>query len=255
MKKILVILTVLVVFAGCKPTKLQELFLDNVSVLSNGIIHIEGRAKGAFENTVGIKIMDSEGILIFQGPSVTDAKEPNKLGKFSSDIELPFFPQTDTVKVECFIESAKDGSILESKEKNIDYNMPYKIVKVYFSNEKENPEMLDCSKVYPVERRVSLASKNAAIDTLKLLILGPTQKEKDSGYILTTPQNLTINFVRVEGNKVQVDFSSELLSAGGGSCRVIAIRAEITETVRQFYPAGYEVIISANGNWEEVLQP
>ncbi|PIP22172.1 MAG: hypothetical protein COX38_02115, partial [Candidatus Nealsonbacteria bacterium CG23_combo_of_CG06-09_8_20_14_all_39_25] len=40
----------------------------------------------------------------------------------------------------------------------------------------------------------------------------------------------------------------------GGSCKVSAIRAQITQTLKQF-PTVDEVVISINGRTEDILQP
>jgi len=252
MKKILVILMFFVlVFSGCKPKK--ELTFTAASVLSSGLVHIEGEAR-AFENTIGVKITDDKGFTLYAGPVITDAKDMSKFGKFSEDLALNIFPQSDEITVECFIASPKDGSITSSETKKLTYNIPYRIVKVFFGNVKLNPEMLDCTKVFPVERRVAKNDTNPEITTMKFLLLGATSAEKDEGYSSITPSNLTINYIKTQGKNVQIDFGIEMMQAGGGSCRVGAIRSEITETLQQFYP-GYNVIISSEGNIEEVLQP
>ncbi|PIV56510.1 MAG: hypothetical protein COS15_01420 [Caldiserica bacterium CG02_land_8_20_14_3_00_36_38] len=259
MKKLLIFLLFAVfLFSGCKPTastyQVKEM---KASVNSNGTVHVEGTARG-FENNVGIKVTDANGNICFSGSAITDAKDPSEFGKFSKDITLDFFPQTDSITVICFEDSPKDGSILDSKETTLNHGVPYRTVKVFYSNIKLNPEMLDCTKVFPVDRRLDskffTSGNDFVVETLKLFLKGPTQKEKDEGYAITTPQNLTINSVKVSGKNVQVDFGKELFDAGGGSCKVGAIRAEISKTVEQFFP-GYQVIISANGNSEEVLQP
>jgi hypothetical protein len=259
MKKVLTILLFLVfIVSGCKPSASTYQVKDmKASVNPDGTVHIEGTARG-FENTVGIKVTDGTGNICFAGPAITNAKGPSEFGTFSKDVKLDLFPQTDSITVTCFVDSPKDGSILDSKQSTLTYGIPYKVVNVFYSNTKLNPEMIDCTKVFPVKRRVNaklfISGNDYLVETLKLFLKGPTQKEKDEGYSMTTPSNLTINSVTIKGNNVQVDFGKELLDAGGGSCRVSAIRAEITETVKQFFPA-YQVIISANGNSEEVLQP
>jgi hypothetical protein len=260
MKKIVsvVMLFALLFAIGCKPqTPEKELTFTGASVLANGSVHIEGRGR-AFEGTIGIKIVDVNENVLFYGSVITDAGDMSKFGNFSQDTVLTMFPQTDDIIIECFIASPKDGSITASEKKVIKYDIPYRTVKVFFGNIKLNPEMIDCTKVFPVDRRLDskffTSGTDYVVETLKLFLKGPTQKEKGEEYAITTPQNLTINFVKVSGKNVQVDFGKELFEAGGGSCKVGAIGAEITETVQQFFP-GYQVIISANGNSEEVLQP
>ncbi|BAL81044.1 Gmad2 immunoglobulin-like domain-containing protein [Caldisericum exile] len=255
MKKILVVFLVVLMFlSGCSIFKEREVSLSKVSVNGDGSIRIEGRGR-AFENTIGIKVVDGNDFILFQGSTITDAKDMGQFGNFKEDIKLKVFPQTDKIKVVAYIASPKDGTITSSDEKSINYGMPYKTVLVFYGNTKKNPEMLDCTKVFPVERRIASSSQDIPIDTMKIFLLGPTKNEESEGYLMTTPKNLTINKIeKITSNKVQIDFGKELLVIAGGSCRVAAIRAEITKTLEQFYP-GYEVIISANGNTEEVLQP
>jgi spore germination protein GerM len=50
------------------------------------------------------------------------------------------------------------------------------------------------------------------------------------------------------------DFNERLEYQVGGSCRVSAIRAQISETLKQF-PTIKDVIILINGRKEDVLQP
>lgn len=260
MKRILLIsLLFIILITGCKPKK--ELTFKSASILPDGRVHVEGNGR-AFENTIGIKITDGVGFLLYQGSVITNAKDMSQFGDFSTDIALDYFPQSDEITIQCFIASPKDGSITSSEEKTLKYEILYKKILIYLSNTKLNPEMLDCTKVFPVERRISSTDSDPATTAMKMLLLGPSQKEKDNGYLLVTPSNLTINYIKpqeINTNRqyrgyVHIDFGKEMMQAGGGSCRVGAIRAEITETLLQFYP-GYNVIISSEGNIEEVLQP
>lgn len=254
-KSFLILFFVLMLFiSGCSVFNEKEVSIKTVGVNTDGTIHVEGRGR-AFESTMGLKVVDENDFLLFQGSTTTDAKEMDKFGNFKEDIKLNVFPQTDKVKVEAFITSPEDNSITNSDEKLINYGMPYKTVYAFYSNTKLNPEMLDCTKVFPVERRIASNSQNPSMDTMKIFLLGPTKTEQSNGYVMSTPKNLTINKIeQIASNKVQIDFGKEFLNVGGGSCRVSAIRAEITKTLQQFYP-GYEIVISANGNTEEVLQP
>jgi spore germination protein GerM len=52
----------------------------------------------------------------------------------------------------------------------------------------------------------------------------------------------------------KVDFDERLGFQVGGSCRVSAIRAQITETLMQFSTVK-SVVVSINGRTEDVLQP
>jgi len=238
---------------GCKVYQ-KEIVISNVSINENGTVHIEGRAR-AFEGNVNIEIRDEEGNICFNGFTTTNAKDPSQFGAFTKGVTLSLFPQTEHIIVKCFIISPKDGTVSAKEEERIAYNIDYQLVNIYLVNTVKNPEMLDCKKVYPVKRKIMKNSKNPAIDTLKLLINGPDEKEKNQGYATSgIPQNITINYIKVKDKSVQADFGEEFLTITGGSCKVQSVRAEIEQTVKQFYP-DYEIIISANGNSEGILQP
>ena len=51
-----------------------------------------------------------------------------------------------------------------------------------------------------------------------------------------------------------MDFSRELNDGVAGSCKVMAIRSQITQTLKQFSEIK-GVVISVDGEAEEVLQP
>jgi len=120
---------------------------------------------------------------------------------------------------------------------------------LYFSNIKLDPNMEDCTKVYPVEREVHILTKPS--DVINLLIQGPNEQEMKEGYTNSIPKETVINEISVRDGIARTDFSN---LNPGGSCRVAAIRAQITQTLKQFLGVK-EVIISVDGNVEEALQP
>lgn len=65
---------------------------------------------------------------------------------------------------------------------------------------------------------------------------------------------MKIQKLTIENNVARVDFDKQLEYQVGGSCRVAAIRAQITQTLKQF-PTVKEVIISIDGRTEDILQP
>jgi len=126
-------------------------------------------------------------------------------------------------------------------------------VKVFFSNSEKDPQALECEKVYPVEREISRA-KPIILTALEELLKGPTQEEQEKGYLTNINPGVIINDLVIENNIAKVDFSEQLEYQLGGSCRVIAIQAQIIETLKQFAEID-DVIISINGRIEDVLQP
>jgi len=132
-------------------------------------------------------------------------------------------------------------------------------IKVYFSNSKEDPEILYCERVYPVEREILKVTPVAQTEdiikkALEELLKGPNRDELEEGYFTNINPGVEIQSLTVKDGIARVDFSEELEYQLGGSCRVQAIRAQITETIKQFSEI-QEVIISVDGKVEDVLQP
>lgn len=134
----------------------------------------------------------------------------------------------------------------------------YRTLSVFFS---KNGDMLDCSKTYSVERvlgRISDSQKSAlgefAYLVLVDLLKGPTEQEKAQGLFTSINEGTRIQRVIIDSGIARVDFNARLNEGVAGSCRVQAIRSQITETLRQFTEVR-EVIISVDGNSEEILQP
>jgi len=126
------------------------------------------------------------------------------------------------------------------------------IVKIFFSNSQEDPQALNCEKVYSVERQV--LKNKAMVQALEELLNGPNLEEQEKGYFTNINPGVNINSFIVEDNIAKVDFDEQLEYQVGGSCRVMAIRSQITGTLVQF-PEINDVIISINGRTEDILQP
>ncbi len=125
-------------------------------------------------------------------------------------------------------------------------------VKIFFGNIKEDPEVLNCEKVYSVERQVF--KNKAMIQALEELLKGPTVEEQEKGYLTNINPGVNINSLVVENNIAKVNFDEQLGYQVGGSCRVMAIRSQITGTLVQFSEIN-DVVISIDGRTEDVLQP
>jgi spore germination protein GerM len=125
-------------------------------------------------------------------------------------------------------------------------------VKAFFNNDKMDPEF-SCNKVFPVEREI-LKTEAVARAALTELLKGPTDTEKAQGFFTSINPGVKIQELTIENGVAIVDFDSQLEFQVGGSCRVSAIRAEITKTLEQF-PTVTSVMISINGRTEDILQP
>jgi len=125
-------------------------------------------------------------------------------------------------------------------------------VKVYFNNNKLDPEF-SCNKVFPVEREIT-KTQAVARAALEELLKGSSEKEKVEGFFTSINPGVKIQSLVIENGTAKVDFDEQLEFQVGGSCRVAAIRAQITQTLKQF-PTVNDVIISINGRTEDILQP
>ncbi len=125
-------------------------------------------------------------------------------------------------------------------------------VKAYFNNSKMDPEF-SCNKVFAVEREVPKTDAVARA-ALEELFEGLTNTEKNAGFFTSINLGVKIQSLTIENGTAKVDFDEQLEYQVGGSCRVSAIRAQITETLKQF-PTVKNVVISINGRTEDILQP
>lgn len=125
-------------------------------------------------------------------------------------------------------------------------------IEAYFNNNKLDPEV-SCNRVFPVEREIVKTSAVARA-ALEELFKGPSDLEKESGFFTSINPGVKIQKLVVKDGVAKVDFDEQLEFQVGGSCRVSAIRAQITETLKQF-PTVDSVVISINGRTEDILQP
>lgn len=125
-------------------------------------------------------------------------------------------------------------------------------LKIFFNNNNLDPE-ITCTKVFAADRQVPKTEAVARV-ALEQLLAGPSQREKAQGYSTSINPGVKIQKLEITNGAAKVDFNEVLDQAVGGSCRVTAIRAQITETLKQFATVK-NVIISINGRTEDILQP
>ncbi|MDO8264948.1 MAG: GerMN domain-containing protein [Candidatus Parcubacteria bacterium] len=126
-------------------------------------------------------------------------------------------------------------------------------VQVFFGNTIFDPEVIDCQKNFPVERKIA-KTQAVATAALEQLLQGPTPAEKVQGYITSINPGVKIQSLIIENGTARVDFDETLQANIGGSCRVAAIRFQIYNTLKQF-PTVKDTVISINGRTEDILQP
>lgn len=244
--------------------------------ISNYFI-VKGFAR-VFENTFAIRLKDADtNKQYFEKSVMTKTGEMGQYGEINSAISLgdtaPTINDKANLLLEVFEYSAKDGNETNKVTVPLIFSKPFtsttkvsegptttingveEIVKIYFNNNKLDPE-ISCNKVFPIERKLIL---NDDFDrtvrlVLEQLLFGPNQTEITDSYSTSLPVNVKINKTNLVEGELTVDFDNQLQAGVGGSCRVSAIRIQIIKTLMDL-PGVDSVIISINGNINEILQP
>ncbi|MFH1841181.1 MAG: GerMN domain-containing protein [Candidatus Nealsonbacteria bacterium] len=133
------------------------------------------------------------------------------------------------------------------------------IVKAYFGNIEFNPNMEDCSKVYPVERAVP-KSLGVAKAALQELFKGPTEQELNQGYVSwfsEKTEDILIS-VKVENDTAYLNIKDvrQIIPNAGTSCGSAQFLAEVKTTLKQFSTVS-KVIFAIEGipfNFYEWIQ-
>jgi len=218
---------------------------------------VEGEAKGTyfFEASFPIKILDESGNVL--GTSFVQAQSDWMTESF-----VPFkgiITYSSKTGGKGFLVFAKDNpSGLPEYDK--EFKLPvvlepagYTKIKVFFNNNNLDPEV-SCNKVFPAEREIFKIEAIGAA-AINQLLGGPTESELAQGFYTSINNGVKLQGLNIkEDGTAVVDFDSKLDEAVGGSCKVSAIRAQITQTLKQF-PTVKNVVISINGRTEDILQP
>ncbi|MDD5251022.1 MAG: GerMN domain-containing protein [Patescibacteria group bacterium] len=182
--------------------------------------------------------------------SVIRESQSSAFGRFSQSFALPATVQGNgTVEVSY----EHDGQLSPVEVRHVSFvQLDTVSIRVFFGTTADGGT--DCSVVRSVERVVS--SKGSIYhQALTELLKGPTDAEKNSGYFTSLPAGAGLESVTTDGSGVvTADFKPSLEKGIGGSCRVIAIRSQIIQTLKQF-PEVRDVVISIDGRTEDVLQP
>jgi len=214
---------------------------------------VTGEAR-VFENVLNVRLKDSKGTVLFEDFETANSPDMGIFGPFEENINyLLKEPESQDVILEVYWLSPKDGSEIDM------VTIPLKLVlgdttklKVFFNNSNLDPEV-SCNKVFPVERIVPKTQAPARL-ALEMLLSGPKYRDLADGYFSSINMDVRIQQLVVEERIARADFDDQLEFQVGGSCRVSAIRAQITETLKQF-PTVDSVVISINGRTEDILQP
>lgn len=125
-------------------------------------------------------------------------------------------------------------------------------VKLYFGNTNKNPNTIDCSAVYSVERTIPKTTSVGTL-TLRTLLQGPNESEVSLGYIsaLNNGSGDELKSLVIKNGVAIADFA---VLPSAGSCLVGEARAQIEQTLKQF-PTVKTVKILLNGSESKALQP
>lgn len=219
---------------------------------------IEGQARGTwfFEASFPVRLLDADGKTLALEPVQAD-------GEWMTENFVPFHK---TLRFQ--VEKEGPGTLVFEKDnpsgppKNDDaVRIPVQLkksggtaVKAFFGNRITDPNVVDCDRVYPVERVVP-KTQAVARAALQEMLAGPTLLEGQAGYFTTMNDGVKIQKLTITNGTAFVDFDDTLEAQVGGACRVTMIRAQIKETLKQF-PTVKNVVLTVNGRGEDIiLQP
>jgi len=250
-------------FAACPKENLIKIESPQANGKVSSPIFIKGEARGNwfFEASFPVKLYDDNGFLLGVKPAQAQ-------GDWMTENFVAFnatfpFAVPSTPKGKLVLEKDNPSGLPENSDELI--------VPVYFKEAPETSEGLmatkiflsdsrfvgepyfDCSHTMAVERQVPKTS-GVARAALEALLRGATQEEINQGFISNINSGVRIYSLTIENGVAKVDFDEQLEFQVGGSCRVAAIRAQITDTLKQF-PTVNSVMISINGRTEDILQP
>lgn len=243
-----------------------ELYKDIIKLnipQSNKIIQspltIKGEARGIwfFEASFPIKIIDENGKEL--GIAIAQAQSDWMTNDFVPFQAILEFQKATTKKGTLILEKDNPSGLPENAD---EFRIPVifkevateeiMTVKVFFNNNNLDPE-ISCNKVFPVEREIKKTTAVARA-ALEELLRGTTESEEGQGFFTSINPGVKIEKLTIENGIAEVGFDEQIEYQVGGSCRVSAIRSQITETLKQF-PTVNSVIISIDGRTEDILQP
>ena len=203
-----------------------------------------------FEGQVGrVEVIDSNGELLGVAPLMATS-DFMKL-PISFEANLVFDSSNDNYVSLVFYNENPSGLLgnLEMKSFLIKTLTEKTIIKLYFGKQGDN----SCVNLYPIEREI-VKVEGIARATIEELLKGLSAEEKETGYFTSINEGVKINSLAIVDGTARIDFDETLEKLVGGSCRVGAIRQQITQTLMQF-PSIKKVIISIDGRTEDILQP
>lgn len=213
---------------------------------------ITGEAK-VFEGVFGYRLLNADGKKLLEGFGQAEASDPGSFGAFELTVNYPD-PKTETGTLELIEFEVEGGAEAEKVTIPVRF-APVEAteVKVYFNNLNKDPKSLACEVTYPTMRRIA-QTPVAPEEAVRELLRGLTSAEGALGFITALNPGVELLSLTIENGVAKADFNGALVTNVAGSCRVMAIRSQIENTLKQF-PSVKSVIISVNGESEDILQP
>ncbi len=212
---------------------------------------IRGSAR-VFENQFNYRLKDQDGTVLVDGHAYANAPDTGQFGDFEITVDYPT-PHGTHGTVEVFDFSAKDGTEIDKVTIPVIFGGRQSGVKIYFTSSQLDPQTLRCETTYPVPRSITNTTAPARA-ALEALFAGPTADELAHGYTTALNTGIKIQSLVIANGTAKVDLNSALQQGVAGSCRVMAIRSQIENTLKQFASVK-NVVISVNGNSTTILQP
>ncbi|MCK5044890.1 GerMN domain-containing protein [Candidatus Parcubacteria bacterium] len=226
-------------------------------------LYITGEARGFwfFEADFPVKLFDDNGFLL--GVTPAQASGDWMTEDFVAFKATLLFAVPSTPKGKLVLEKDNPSGLPEHADELIipiyfkempESSQEFMTIKIFLSDSNFlNEPYFDCSRTMAVERQVP-ETLAVASNAVKALLRGATQEETNQGFVSNISSGVRIQSLNIENGVAKIDFNEQLEFQVGGSCRVTAIRAQITETLKQFSTVD-SVIISINGRTEDILQP
>lgn len=217
----------------------------------SAVFVVEGMGR-AFENQMQVRVRTSQKTLI-EKPVMLQGAQMGEFGKFSVTFDLSSFKLASGTQlfIDAFEYSAKDGSQIHTDTRTVFFSgaSTTMVVKVFFSDERRMNA--NCADV-TASTRIIPRTEAVGAKALEELLKGPITQERGLGLATNIPAGTKLLKLRIESGTAYADFSEELDKNIGGSCRVSAIRAQITQTLKQFSNIR-NVVISVQGRVDDVL--
>lgn len=222
-------------------------------------LKVTGRARGRwyFEASFPVRLVDDKGRELASAPAQAQ-------GEWMQEGFVPF----EAVFTEFYPGTAREGKLILEKDnpsglaKYIErFEIPVRFaaaesmtLNVFFGNREKDPDMMDCSLVFP-RHRVIPKTKAVARAALEELLKGTKGPSTDEAFYFTSiGPNVKVQKLVIENGVAKVDFNYALESENPGLCAGTAAMSQIRETLLQF-PTIKDVVISIDGRTEDILQP